>query len=135
MRRHPQRRLGWKSKPKSAKEAGFDVLVTADQNIRYQQNLLKGRKLALVVLGSNIWPIVRDHIVLVRLGDLATRRRSQLRGLSNRNNDEARNHLKVAQVRCGNTIAQFKSGDTDQRVRNRQEDTLGSIFAIHLPRA
>ena len=45
---------------KSAEESGFDVLVTSDQNIRYQQNLT-GRKLALVVLGSNIWPIVREH--------------------------------------------------------------------------
>jgi len=45
---------------KAAQEAGFEVMVTADQNIRYQQNL-KGRKLALVVLGSNIWPIVRAH--------------------------------------------------------------------------
>ncbi len=35
-------------------------MITSDQNIRYQQNLT-GRKLALVVLGSNIWPIVRDH--------------------------------------------------------------------------
>jgi hypothetical protein len=35
-------------------------LVTADQNIRYQQNLT-GRSLALVVLGSNIWPIVLEH--------------------------------------------------------------------------
>lgn len=35
-------------------------MVTSDQNIRYQQNLA-GRKLALVVLGSNIWPIVRTH--------------------------------------------------------------------------
>jgi hypothetical protein len=40
--------------------AGFDVMVTSDQNIRYQQNLT-GRKLALVVLGSNIWPIVIEH--------------------------------------------------------------------------
>jgi hypothetical protein len=40
--------------------AGFDVMVTSDQNIRYQQNLT-GRKLALIVLGSNIWPVVRDH--------------------------------------------------------------------------
>ena len=40
--------------------AGFDVMVTSDQNIRYQQNLT-GRKLALVVLGSNIWPIVMIH--------------------------------------------------------------------------
>jgi hypothetical protein len=44
----------------AAEGAGFDVMVTADQNIASQQNLT-GRKLALVVLGSNIWPIVRDH--------------------------------------------------------------------------
>ena len=44
----------------AAEAAHFDVLITADQNIRYQQNLT-GRKLSLVVLGSNIWPIVRDH--------------------------------------------------------------------------
>jgi predicted nuclease of predicted toxin-antitoxin system len=43
-----------------AAEAAFDVMVTSDQNLRFQQNLT-GRKLALVVLGSNIWPIVRNH--------------------------------------------------------------------------
>jgi hypothetical protein len=45
---------------KAAETVGFDVLVTSDQNIRYQQNLT-GRKLALVVLGSNIWPVVRNY--------------------------------------------------------------------------
>ncbi len=45
---------------KAGEAAGFDVMVTSDQNIRYQQNLT-GRKLALVVFGSNIWPIVRGH--------------------------------------------------------------------------
>jgi hypothetical protein len=40
--------------------AGFDVLVTADQNIQYQQNLIH-RRLALVVLKSNLWPRVRMH--------------------------------------------------------------------------
>jgi len=45
---------------KAAEEAGFDVMVTCDQNIRHQQNLT-GRKLALVVLGSNIWPVVQKH--------------------------------------------------------------------------
>lgn len=44
----------------AAEAAGCDVMVTADQNIRYQQNL-KGRKLALVVLGSNIWPLVCEY--------------------------------------------------------------------------
>jgi hypothetical protein len=41
-------------------QSGFDVMVTSDQNIRYQQNLT-GRKLALIVLGSNIWPVVQEH--------------------------------------------------------------------------
>jgi hypothetical protein len=45
---------------KAAEAEAYDVLITSDQNIRYQQNLTN-RKLALVVLGSNIWPIVRNH--------------------------------------------------------------------------
>ena len=43
-----------------AEEAGFDVIITSNQNIRYQQKL-SDRKFALVVLGSNIWPVVRQH--------------------------------------------------------------------------
>jgi hypothetical protein len=47
-------------------------MVTSDQNIRYQQNLT-GRKLALVVLGSNIWPIVRNHgMEITAKADVAT---------------------------------------------------------------
>jgi hypothetical protein len=45
---------------KMTEQAGFEVLVTSDQNIRYQQSL-RGQKLALVVLGSNIWPVVRQY--------------------------------------------------------------------------
>jgi hypothetical protein len=41
----------------AAEAAGFDVLLTCDQNIRHQQNLT-GRKLALVILTSNLWPSV-----------------------------------------------------------------------------
>ena len=48
-----------------AEAASFEVVVTADQNIVYQQTL-KGRKIALVVLGSNIWPIVRNHETAIR---------------------------------------------------------------------
>jgi len=55
---HPQLENG--ELLKAAEAAGFERMVTADQNIKYQQNL-SGRKLALIVLGSNIWPIVRDH--------------------------------------------------------------------------
>jgi hypothetical protein len=58
MRWHPQLDNG--ELLSACEAAGFDVMITADQNIVYQQNLA-GRNLALVVLGSNIWPIVRDY--------------------------------------------------------------------------
>ncbi len=45
----------------AAEDAGFHVLVTADKNIRYQQNL-DGRRVALVVLGSPKWPAVKLHV-------------------------------------------------------------------------
>jgi hypothetical protein len=44
-----------------AEEAGFDVLLTTDGRIRYQQNL-SARRIALVVLtGSIKWSGVRQH--------------------------------------------------------------------------
>jgi hypothetical protein len=46
---------------KAAEEAGFDVLVTTDKNIRYQQNL-KDRAIAIVVLGNSQRPAVHRHI-------------------------------------------------------------------------
>jgi len=45
----------------AAEEAGFDLLVTTDKNMRYQQNLA-GRKIAIVVLGQQQWPRLRLHI-------------------------------------------------------------------------
>jgi hypothetical protein len=50
----------------AAEDAGFEVLVTTDKNIRYQQNL-KGRKLAFVVIGNQQWPTLRRHIEMVVL--------------------------------------------------------------------
>jgi hypothetical protein len=44
-----------------AEAAGFEVFLTADRNIRYQQNL-KGRKIAIVELSTPRWPIVRNYI-------------------------------------------------------------------------
>jgi hypothetical protein len=44
-----------------AEQEGFDVMITADKNIRYQQNLT-GRKIALVVLSNAQWPILRLHV-------------------------------------------------------------------------
>jgi hypothetical protein len=45
----------------AAEEAGFQVLVTSDKSIRYQQNL-KDRKIALVVLTQGRWEPVRHRL-------------------------------------------------------------------------
>ena len=55
--------LGWQGLENGAlldavEQAGFDLLLTCDQNVRYQQNLAS-RKLALVILSSNHWPTLR----------------------------------------------------------------------------
>ena len=44
-----------------AEAAGYEVLVSTDKNIRYQQNL-SGRRLAIVVLSTPQWPVVRLHV-------------------------------------------------------------------------
>jgi hypothetical protein len=45
----------------AAEAAGFDVLLTTDKNLRYQQNL-EGRKIAVIVLGRQQWPQVSGHV-------------------------------------------------------------------------
>ncbi len=44
-----------------AEGAGFDVTLSTDKNIRYQQNLV-ARKIAIVVLGNQQWPIVQQYL-------------------------------------------------------------------------
>jgi len=52
--------LGWAAKKNGellalAEAAGFDVLVTTDQNLRYQHNW-QNRKLAVFILSRGNWP-------------------------------------------------------------------------------
>ena len=49
----------------NAEQAGYDVLITTDQNLRYQQNLA-GRRLAVVVLLSTAWPKIRLRVEAIR---------------------------------------------------------------------
>src|SRR5882757_6661831 len=44
-----------------AEAAGFEVLVTTDKNLSYQQNLTS-RKIAIVVLGKGQWGLIKAHI-------------------------------------------------------------------------
>lgn len=45
----------------AAEAAGFDVFVTTDRNIRYQQNLT-ARKIAIVVLDKARWKLIRRRL-------------------------------------------------------------------------
>ena len=45
----------------AAEAAGFGLFVTADKNIRYQQNLVS-RKISIVVLGNAQWPVLRQYV-------------------------------------------------------------------------
>ena len=48
----------------AAAEQYFDVLITTDQNLRYQQNLT-GRRLAILVLPTTSWRVIQGHVSLV----------------------------------------------------------------------
>ncbi len=49
-----------------AEENGYQLLITADQNIRYQQNLT-GRLLGILVLRSTSWPRMQLRIEDIRI--------------------------------------------------------------------
>ena len=44
-----------------ADEAGFDLLLTTDTSLPQQQNL-KGRKLAVVILSKNRWLLIKPRL-------------------------------------------------------------------------
>jgi len=55
----------------AAEKSGFEVLVTTDTNLQYQQNLTQ-RKIALVVLKTTSWPRIQKNIkAIVTAIDLA----------------------------------------------------------------
>jgi len=55
-------RLSYGDLPKEAEADGFDLSITTDRRIRYQQNL-SGRRIALIVLaGSRKWSRIQLHL-------------------------------------------------------------------------
>jgi hypothetical protein len=44
-----------------AEESGYELLLTTDKNLRYQQNLTE-RKIAIVVIGHAQWPTLEPHV-------------------------------------------------------------------------
>ncbi len=61
--------LGWEELTNgdllaAAANAGFEILLTADKNIVYQQNI-KSRTIGLIVLSTNHWPTLRANAALI----------------------------------------------------------------------
>jgi hypothetical protein len=56
---------------RAAEEAGFEVLVTADLSLEYQQNMT-GRKIAVVSLSANSWRILQRYIPQISLAIAAS---------------------------------------------------------------
>jgi hypothetical protein len=48
----------------AAEETGYELFITADQEITYQQNLT-GRKMALLVLSTNNWDYVKAAVAKI----------------------------------------------------------------------
>ena len=48
-----------------AEEDGYEVIVTTDKNMQYQQNLI-GKRLAIIVLPTPAWPRVQQRIEDIR---------------------------------------------------------------------
>ena len=46
-------------------EAEFDLFLTCDRNLEYQQNL-QGRRIAILLLSTNHWPTLKGQVPLVQ---------------------------------------------------------------------
>ncbi len=50
----------------TAEQSGFELLVTTDSNLQYQQNLTE-RRIAIIVLRSTSWPRIKKSISAIQV--------------------------------------------------------------------
>ncbi len=48
-----------------AEAEGYNLFITTDQNLRYQQNLAD-RNIAILVISTTSWPRIQKHVHLIR---------------------------------------------------------------------
>ena len=48
----------------AAEDAGFEVFVTGDRALVHQQNL-GVRKIAIISLSANNWPVIKNHVARI----------------------------------------------------------------------
>ena len=47
-----------------AEDEGYEVLITTDQSMPLQQNMT-GRRIAIVAVGENRWPLLQHHVTKI----------------------------------------------------------------------
>jgi hypothetical protein len=50
----------------AAEAKGFDLFLTCDRNLGYQQNL-QTRRIAIIAMSTNTWPIIKPHVDQVKM--------------------------------------------------------------------
>jgi hypothetical protein len=55
----------------AAEGAGFDLFITADRELSYQQNL-EGRKIAVLVLSTINWRVIQSRVAKITMAIDAT---------------------------------------------------------------
>ena len=48
----------------AAEQAGFEVLLSGDQTLKYEQNMT-GRRIGVVSMSDNHWPIIKDYVSVI----------------------------------------------------------------------
>ena len=61
----------------AAENDGYDLLISTDQNLKYQQNLGQG-KIGVLILMSTSWPNIRRHLDAISCGIESARTGSYL---------------------------------------------------------
>ena len=61
----------------AAENDGYDLLISTDQNLKYQQNLGQG-KIGVLILMSTSWPNIRRHLDAISRGIESARTGSYL---------------------------------------------------------
>jgi hypothetical protein len=104
---------------RAAEAAGFEVLLTTDKNMRYQQNLT-GRKIAFVVIGNQQWPTLRRYadsstlvtacVLLLMDICLAGPRAAGQNGVASQQQTKPLREFEVASIRPTGSDAQRAAG-------------------------
>jgi len=131
--------LGWSQLTngaliEAAENAGFEVPITTDQNLRYQQNL-QMRKLAIIVLMGTSWPKIQLRLGAIQdaLANIQARTYLEIALINTRQqlNSWLEPHLETSGYFSGaSKIAKLKSTSSAGQQRWSGDSSLTSRISL-----